>query len=110
MSEKQKYSDELNDRFRKWRKINTWIDRVLLSILLFLTVFIGSGLIDGFIFLEEGISGIEYHSFEELRRINPDTADITKKAGANVLVSGSCLFSSEDMAATANLIKEVPEC
>ena len=42
--------------------------------------------------------------------INPDTADITKKAGANVLVSGSCLFSSEDMAATANLIKEVPEC
>lgn len=74
MSEKQKYSDELNGRFRKWRKINTWIDRVLLSILLFLTVFIGSGLIDGFIFLEEGICGIEYHSFEELRRINPDTA------------------------------------
>lgn len=73
MIEKQKKSDELNLQFRKWRRINTWIDRALLSILLFLIVFIGSGLIDGFIFLEEGISSIEYHSFEQLLGINPDT-------------------------------------
>jgi len=73
MEEKQKESEELNQLFRKWRRINTWIDRVLLSILLFLIVFIGSGLIDGLIFLEEGIDSIEYHSFEQLLGINPDT-------------------------------------
>ena len=72
MTEKQKKSDELNLRFKKWRRINTWIDRVFLSILLFLMIFIGSGLIDGFIFLEEGIGSIEYHSFEQLKGINPD--------------------------------------
>ena len=73
MNEKQKLSDELNLSFRKWRKINTWIDRVLLSILLFLIVFIVAGLIDSFIFLEEGINSIEYHSFSQLKAINPDT-------------------------------------
>jgi len=73
MIEKQKLSDELNLQFRRWRRINIWIDRVLLSILLFLILFIGSGLIDGLIFLEEGIGSIEYHSFEQLKGINPDT-------------------------------------
>lgn len=65
--------DDLNRRFRKWRKINVWIDRILLSILLFLIVFVGSGLIDGFLFLEEGIRGVKYHSFTQLLEINPDT-------------------------------------
>ena len=74
MNEKETESRRLDSCFRKWRRINRWIDRVLLSILLFLIVFIGSGLMDGFIFLEEGINSIKYHSFSQLRDINPDTA------------------------------------
>lgn len=73
MSSKEAIYGKLNIQFRKWRKINKWIDRILLSILLFLTVFVGSGLIDGFMFLEEGIGGIKYHSFAQLLEINPDT-------------------------------------
>ncbi|MBR1987189.1 MAG: class B sortase [Mogibacterium sp.] len=72
MSEKQQKWRNLNKEFRKWRRINTWIDRVILSVLLALIVFTGSGLIDGFVFLEEGVKGVEYHSFSRLRRINPD--------------------------------------
>ncbi|MBR2389451.1 MAG: hypothetical protein IKA94_01495 [Mogibacterium sp.] len=72
MSEKQQKWRNLNKEFRKWRRINTSIDRVILSVLLVLIVFTGSGLIDGFVFLEEGVKGVEYHSFSRLRRINPD--------------------------------------
>jgi sortase B len=63
----------LNLQFRKWRMVNMWIDRILLSILCFLIVFIGSGLIDGFMFLEEGMGSMKYHSFSQLLKINPDT-------------------------------------
>ena len=63
----------LNLQFRKWRKVNMWIDRILLSILCFLILFIGSGLIDGFMFLEEGMGSMKYHSFSQLLKINPDT-------------------------------------
>lgn len=63
----------LSKEFRRWRKINRWIDRVILSILLVLTAFIGSGLVDGIAFLEEGIGSIRYHSFSQLTDINPDT-------------------------------------
>jgi len=73
MNEKEELYYRLNIQFRKWRKINVWIDRILLSVLLFLIVFVGSGLIDGFMFLEEGIGGIKYHSFAQLMEINPDT-------------------------------------
>ena len=72
MSEKQNEYRRLNKEFRKWRKINSWIDRMILSVLLALIVFTGSGLIDGFVFLEEGVRGVEYHSFSQLRDINPD--------------------------------------
>lgn len=71
---KEVLNDSLSTKFRKWRKINVWIDRVILSILLFLTVFIGSGLVDSLMFLEEGIESVEYHSFKQLMEINPDTA------------------------------------
>lgn len=73
MNEKQKRYSELNMTFRRWRRINTWTDRVILTILLILIVFIGTGLADGLIFLEEGIKSVEYHSFSRLREINPDT-------------------------------------
>jgi sortase B len=72
MSEKQQKCRSLNKEFRKWRRINTWIDRVILSVLLALIVFTGAGLIDGFVFLEEGVKGVEYHNFSRLRKINPD--------------------------------------
>ena len=72
MNEKQQKCRSLNKEFRKWRRINTWIDRVILSVLLALIVFTGSGLIDGFVFLEEGVKGVEYHNFSRLRKINPD--------------------------------------
>ncbi len=39
--------------------------------------------------------------------INSETAALVKKAGANILVSGSWLFKSEDMAASVRLLKEV---
>lgn len=74
MNEKQKISDDLNMKFHMWRRINSWIDRFLLSVLLFLILFTGSGLVDGLAFLEEGITGVEYHSFARLLEINPDTS------------------------------------
>lgn len=73
MSGKEELYCRLSIQFRKWRKINLWIDRILLSILLFLIAFIGSGLIDSFIFLEEGMGSMKYHSFSQLLEINPDT-------------------------------------
>ena len=73
MNENQKISDDLNMKFHMWRRINSWIDRFLLSVLLFLILFTGSGLVDGLAFLEEGITGVEYHSFARLLEINPDT-------------------------------------
>ena len=73
MSEKEALYRSLSIQFRKWRRINIWIDRILLSILLFLIVFVGSALIDGFIFLEEGIGSVKYHSFAQLMEVNPDT-------------------------------------
>ena len=42
--------------------------------------------------------------------INDKTAPIVKEAGANVLVSGSYLFSSKDMAASAAGLKEEIIC
>lgn len=38
--------------------------------------------------------------------INYETAPIVKEAGANVLVSGSCLFKADDMAEAATKLKE----
>ena len=73
MSDKEALYCRLSVQFRKWRKINLWIDRILLSILIFLTAFIGSGLIDSLVFLEEGMGSIRYHSFSQLSEINPDT-------------------------------------
>ena len=73
MSGREELCCRLNVQFRKWRKINLWIDRILLSILIFLIAFIGSGLIDSFVFLEAGMGSIKYHSFSQLMRINPDT-------------------------------------
>ena len=73
MEAKESIYSSLSLKFRKWRKVNIWIDRILLSILCFLIVFIGSGLIDSFMFLEEGMGSLKYHSFSQLMRINPDT-------------------------------------
>ena len=70
----QKEYAELCREFRRWRRINAVIDRVIMSVLLILMVFTGSGLIDGCAFLSEGIKGTEYHSFSQLREINPDVA------------------------------------
>lgn len=74
MTGKEELNSRLSIQFRKWRRINTWIDRIILSVLLFLIIFIGSGLIDSLIFLEEGMRSVKYHSFPELMEINPDTA------------------------------------
>ena len=73
MNDKDRSSDYINAEFRKWRNINKRIDRVILSALLILIVLTGSGLIDGLVFLEKGISSVRYHSFSQLMEINPDT-------------------------------------
>lgn len=73
MSGKEALYSSLSVQFRRWRRINLWIDRSLLSILIFLIVFIGSGLIDSLVFLEAGMGNIRYHSFSQLMKINPDT-------------------------------------
>lgn len=73
MKEKELLANELDAVYGRWRRINAWIDRLLLSILLFLAVFAGSGLIDGLLVLEEGINTVRYHSFQQLLDINPDT-------------------------------------
>ena len=84
MEEKELLLQELDMRFRKWRRINTWIDRILLSILLFLMIFVGSGLIDSFMFLGEGIGSIRYRSFSQLLAINPDTAGWLTMDGTHI--------------------------
>lgn len=66
-------SDALNAEFMRWRKINKWIDRVMLTVLLLLIAFTGSGLIDGLGLLEEGSGNMRYHSFSQLLETNPDT-------------------------------------
>ena len=73
MDEKQRKSNELNATFKKWLNINRKIDRVLLVVILLITIFVGAGLMDNLAFLEKGISCVEYHDFDELLRINPDT-------------------------------------
>ena len=42
--------------------------------------------------------------------INADTAPEAKKAGANVIVSGSFLFHADDMKKTVELIKKGNKC
>ena len=73
MNGKEALYCRLSVQFKRWRKINQWIDRALLSILIFLIAFIGSGLIDSLVFLEAGMGSVRYHSFSQLMRINQDT-------------------------------------
>lgn len=73
MSGKEALYCSLSVQFRKWRKINLWIDRTILSVLIFLIAFVGSGLVDSLVFLEAGMGSIKYHSFSQLMKINPDT-------------------------------------
>ena len=42
--------------------------------------------------------------------INYETAPIAREAGANVLVSGSCLFKAEDMSEAVRMIKGESQC
>ena len=42
--------------------------------------------------------------------INYETAPIARNAGANVLVSGSCLFRAGDMSEAVRMIKGEPQC
>lgn len=84
MDEKELQYDELKKRFRKWRMINKWIDRILLSVLIFLMIFAGSGLIDGLMLIGEGSGGVRYHSFSQLRKINPDIAGWLTMSGTRI--------------------------
>ena len=84
MSERQDASGQLNREFRKWRRINKRIDRVLMSVLLLAMVFTGSGLMDNTLFLREGIRSIKYHSFKQLMGINPDTVAWITMDGTNI--------------------------
>ena len=71
--ERRRLSDELNERFRRWREINRKIDRVLLTIILLAVLMAGCAMIDDIAFLRKGINIVTYHNFEELLAINPDT-------------------------------------
>ena len=71
MSVKEDISVAMDTELRKWRKINIWIDRVLLPVMMFLIAVIGSGMIGGMALLEEG-GNIRYHSFSQLMDINTD--------------------------------------
>ena len=73
MNQKKLLSETLNRNFSKWRNINKHVDRVLLGILLFMIAFVGSALMDNWMFLERGIDSVKYHNFDELLAINPDT-------------------------------------
>lgn len=70
MSEKGETTAALNAELRKWRKINIWIDRVILSALIFLISFAGSGMINGMTLLKE--DRVSYKGFSRLMYINPD--------------------------------------
>lgn len=74
MREKEALYVKINRQFRVWKRINACIDGILLSAMLFLIAFMGSELTDGIMLLEDGRYGTKYHSFDQLLRINPDTA------------------------------------
>ena len=71
-------------RSMNWRKINIWIDRILLSMLLFLAVFTGSGLLSSLMVLEKGTGGMKYQDFSRLMEINPDTVAWLTMEGTHI--------------------------
>lgn len=73
IDEKRTLSDELNDSFRFWRSVNRKVDRLLLVILLLAFLMAGCALMEDIAFLRKGMGNVQYHSFEELLAINPDT-------------------------------------
>ena len=73
MSGKQALHGACGSQLRRWRRINIWIDRILMSVLLFLMIFIGSGLISSLTVVEEGRGSIKYQGFSQLMKVNPDT-------------------------------------
>ncbi|MBQ9014999.1 MAG: class B sortase [Firmicutes bacterium] len=87
----------------KWRNINKQVDRVLLSVLLFLIAFVGSALLDNRMFLDRGIGSVKYHTFEELLEINPDTVAWLSVDGTHIdhpVVQGKDNFEYLDKAFT----------
>ena len=84
MNEKQQLSDELNRKFIKWRTVNKRFDMVLLAVLLFLIIFIGSALMENWLFNIKGMESIKYHDFNELLEINPDTVAWITLDGTNI--------------------------
>ena len=73
LEEKREESARVNKRFSRWRSVNKHVDRIILAVLLFMIAFVGSALVDNWMFIERGIEGVKYHSFDELLSINPDT-------------------------------------
>ena len=73
IEERRRLSDELNEKFRRWREINRKIDRVLLLIILLAVLMAGCAMIEDIAFLRKGIGSVSYNSFDELLAINPDT-------------------------------------
>ena len=71
MNIKEVIPGALDDELRRWKKINIWIDRMLLPVLLFLIAFTGSGMMGGMTLIEKG-SNIGYPGFSKLFDINPD--------------------------------------
>lgn len=82
--EKAQISNALNMRFARWRNINRHVDRIILSILLFMIAFVGSALVDNWMFLERGIESVKYHSFDELLAINSDTVAWLRIDGTHI--------------------------
>ena len=73
MNDKEVLYGRLDRQLRLWEKIHAYIDSILLSVMLFLIIFTGSGLADGLLFLKEGRDGTKYQGFARLLETNPDT-------------------------------------
>ena len=71
--QKKQLSDLLDQDFVRWRAWNKRLDAGLLVILLCLIIFVGSAFLDNHLLIDHGIGGLEYHDFDELLAMNPDT-------------------------------------
>ena len=74
MNEKEVSYGKLDRQFRLWKKINMHIDRILLSLMLFLIIFTGTELTDGLLLLRAGRYVEKFPGFARLLETNQDTA------------------------------------
>lgn len=99
----KRYSEDVERRFIRWREINRWVDRILLSILLLISLLAGAVLIDSLRFDDQELPEEARCNFDALTAINPDTVAWLTLTGTEIdypVVQGTDNFEYLDTAFT----------